>query len=65
VFAKERIAALQRRADLARLAGSRRQATGLSARGGTTMLTEHQLQPGRFDPGHRRDCAREANLEGH
>jgi hypothetical protein len=29
------------------------------------MLTEHQHQPGSFDPGHCRDCARETDLLDH
>ncbi len=29
------------------------------------MLTEHHHQPGMFDPGHRRDCARETDLVDH
>jgi hypothetical protein len=29
------------------------------------MLTEHQHQPGVFDPGHCRDCARETDLLDH
>jgi hypothetical protein len=29
------------------------------------MLLEHAHQPGRFDPGHRRDCARETDLLDH
>ena len=29
------------------------------------MLTEHQHKPGDFDPGHCRDCAREADLLDH
>jgi hypothetical protein len=30
-----------------------------------TMLIEHQHQPGVFDPGHCRDCARETDLLDH
>jgi hypothetical protein len=30
-----------------------------------TMLTEHQHQPGVFDPGHCRDCARDSDLLDH
>ena len=29
------------------------------------MLTEHQHQPGVFDPGHCRDCARDSDLLDH
>ena len=29
------------------------------------MLLEHAHQPGRFDPGHCRDCARETDLLDH
>jgi hypothetical protein len=29
------------------------------------MLVEHAHQPGRFDPGHCRDCAHEADLLDH
>jgi hypothetical protein len=29
------------------------------------MLVKHAHPPGRFDPGHCRDCAREADLEDH
>jgi len=29
------------------------------------MLTEHQHQPGNFDPGHCQDCARETDLLDH
>jgi hypothetical protein len=29
------------------------------------MLVEHAHQPGRFDPGHCRDCARETDLLDH
>jgi hypothetical protein len=29
------------------------------------MLVEHAHPPGRFDPGHCRDCAREADLLDH
>jgi hypothetical protein len=29
------------------------------------MLVEHAHQPGRFDPGHCRDCARESDLLDH
>jgi hypothetical protein len=29
------------------------------------MLIEHQHQPGVFDPGHCRDCARETDLLDH
>ena len=29
------------------------------------MLLEHAHQPWRFDPGHRRDCARETGLLDH
>jgi hypothetical protein len=29
------------------------------------MLIEHQHQPGMFDPGHCRDCARESDLLDH
>jgi hypothetical protein len=29
------------------------------------MLTEHQHQPGVFDPGHCQDCARETDLLDH
>ncbi len=29
------------------------------------MLTEHQHQPGSFDPGHCRDCAHETDLLDH
>ena len=29
------------------------------------MLVKHAHQPGRFDPGHCRDCARETDLEDH
>jgi hypothetical protein len=29
------------------------------------MLTEHQHQPGEFDPGHCRDCAHETDLLDH
>ena len=29
------------------------------------MLLEHAHPPGRFDPGHCRDCAREADLLDH
>jgi hypothetical protein len=32
---------------------------------GEFMLTEHQHTPGRFDPGHCRDCARETDLLDH
>jgi hypothetical protein len=63
--ARERIAALRREAADARLARSRRQAAGSSGRGGTSMLIEHQHQPGAFDPGHCRDCARETDLLDH
>jgi hypothetical protein len=30
-----------------------------------SMLTEHQHQPGSFDPGHCQDCARETDLLDH
>jgi hypothetical protein len=60
----ERIAALRREADQARLARSR-QAAGILGRGGTTMLIEHQHKPGEFDPGHCRDCAGESDLLDH
>src|SRR5918995_3810065 len=60
----ERIAALRREADQARLARSR-QAAGILGRGGTTMLIEHQHRPGEFDPGRCRDCARETDLLDH
>jgi hypothetical protein len=63
--ARERIAALRREAADARLARSRRQAARSPGRGGTTMLIEHQHQPGSFDPGHCRDCARETDLLDH
>ena len=63
--ARERIAALRREAADARLARSRRQAAGSPGRGGTSMLIEHQHQPGAFDPGHCRDCARETDLLDH
>jgi hypothetical protein len=29
------------------------------------MLVEHAHQPGRFDPGHCRDCARDSDLLDH
>ena len=29
------------------------------------MLTEHQHQPGEFDPGHCQDCARQTDLLDH
>jgi hypothetical protein len=29
------------------------------------MLIQHQHQPGEFDPGHCRDCARETDLLDH
>jgi hypothetical protein len=63
--ALERIAALRREADDARSARSRRQAAALPGPGGTTMLVEHQHEPGAFDPGHCRDCARQAGLLDH
>lgn len=62
--APERIAALRRAADHARLARSQRQVTpALCWR--KTMLTEHLHKPGEFDPGHCRDCARETDLLDH
>src|SRR5215218_6285160 len=63
--ARERIAALQRHADLARLVRSRQPTSRLPARGGTAMLIEHQHKPGEFDPGHCRVCARATGLLDH
>jgi hypothetical protein len=59
----ERIAALRREADHARLARSQWQVTPALRR--KTMLTEHLHKPGEFDPGHCRDCARETDLLDH
>jgi hypothetical protein len=65
VAAQERIAALRREAARARSARSRRQAAAIPHRGGMSMLTKHQHQPGVFDPGHCRDCARDSDLLDH
>jgi hypothetical protein len=61
--ALERIAALRREAADARSARSRRQPDVLPGPGGTTMLVEHQHEPGAFDPGHCQDCARQARRD--
>src|SRR5215217_3982638 len=62
---RERIAALWRQADQARLARSRPPAAAVPCQGGMSMLIEHQHKPGEFDPGHCRDCARETDLVDH
>ena len=63
--ARERIAALWRQADQARLARSRPPAAAVPCRGGMSMLIEHPHKPGVFDPGHCRDCARQSDLLDH